>query len=150
MQRLGPVAFIVGALAVLPTGAGCDGKVIRLGAGTTALDGGSCPHAQVPASQILWIGDSWQLLPAGQEAHTDVRNLARAVGAIGPNDDYTTKAAAASTIAAIEQQYIMQEAATGNVQVVIMDGGTWDTINNDSSTTVNMVTQTFTELPPCG
>lgn len=146
MDRLSPVALIAGALAVLPTVAGCDGKVVRLGAGTTPIDGGSCPHAQVPASQVLWIGDSWQLLPAGQEAHTQVRNMARNAGAIGPSDDYTTKAASASTIAAIEQQYITQEAATGNVKVVVMDGGTWDTINNNTSTTVNTVTQTFTEL----
>jgi hypothetical protein len=72
--------------------------------------------------------------------------MARTTGAIGQSDDYTVKAAPATTIAAIEQQYITQEAATGNVKVVIMDGGTWDTINNDSSTTVTMVIQTFTEL----
>src|SRR5947209_336667 len=142
MDRLGPVAFIIGALAALPTGVGCDGKMIRLGAGTTLLDGGSCLHAQVPASQVLWIGDSWQLLPAGQETHTQIRNMARIAGAIGPSDDYAVKAAAASTIAAIEQQYITQEAATGNVKVVIMDGGTWDTISSDTSMTVSMVTQT--------
>jgi hypothetical protein len=142
MARSAAVAYIAGAVA-LAAAAGCDGKVIRLGNPPPPSDGSACPHAQVPASQVLWIGDSWQLLPAGQEAHTQVRNLARTANAIGPNDDYTVKAAPASTIAAIEQQYITQEASTGNVKVVIMDGGTWDTINNQSSTTV---IQTFTEL----
>jgi hypothetical protein len=143
MGRPVTYACIAGALVALAAVVGCDGKVIRLGEPSTPPDGGACPHAQVPATQVLWIGDSWQLLPAGQEAHTQVRNLARTANAIGPNDDYTIKAAPASTIAAIEQQYITQEAATGNVKVVIMDGGTWDTINNGSATTV---IPTFTEL----
>jgi hypothetical protein len=143
MARSASVAGVVAVAAILAAAAGCDGKVIRLGNPSTPSDGGACPHALVPASRVLWIGDSWQLLPAGQEAHTLVRNMARIAGAIGQNDDYTIKAAPASTIAAIEQQYITQEAATGNVSVVIMDGGTWDTINNGSAT---MVIQTFTEL----
>jgi hypothetical protein len=155
MDRLGPVALVVGALAALPTVAGCDGKVIRLGAGSTSLDGGSCPHAQVPASQVLWIGDSWQLLPTGAEAHTDVRNLARAAGAIGPNDDYTIAATAAAPMippatkggpTPVPTQYTAQEATATKVKVLIVDGGTWDTITNNNSATVNAVSDNFTQL----
>jgi hypothetical protein len=151
MGRPVTVACIAGALAALAAVVGCDGKVIRLGEPSTPSDGGACPHVQVPAGQVLWIGDSWQLLPAGQEAHTLVQSMARAAGAIGQNDVYTVKAAAASTIVAIEEQYITQEAANGNVKVVIMDGGTWDTINNNAnstelSATVTAVINNFTEL----
>jgi len=36
----------------------------------------ACPHAQVKAAEVLWIGDSWILVPGAQ--HTRVRDLARA------------------------------------------------------------------------
>ncbi len=155
MSRSGRVGLILGALAALPTAGGCGGEVIRLGTGGSAgHDGAACLHAQVPASQVLWIGDSWQLLPAGAEPHTDVRNLARIAGAIGPNDDYTIAAVAAAPMippatkggpAPVPTQYTTQE-AIAPVKVLIMDGGTWDTITNSSSTTVTGVANTFTQL----
>jgi hypothetical protein len=154
MARLAPLAFIAGALAVLAALSGCDGQVIRLGGGSMSVDGAACPHAQVPASQVLWIGDSWQLLPSGSEAHTEVRNLARAAGAIGPSDDYTIAAEAAAPMIVpttaggptpIPTQYAKQE-ASANVKVLIMDGGTWDTINSDTTTTVSNVIASFNRL----
>ena len=120
MPRWARVGFLV-ALAAL---AACDGKVIHLGNGRDG--GGPCPHAQVNASEVLWIGDSWILVPGSQ--HTRVRDAARAIGAIGANDDYTIGAAAASTMAAIADQYAAQQAGATKVKVLIMDGGTWDTI----------------------
>ena len=121
------------------TGA-CDGKSIHLGNGW--LDGGSCPHAQVKANEVLWIGDSWILVTGSQ--HTRVADLARAAGAIGPNDDYAIGAAAASTLATIANQYATREAGATKVKVVIMDGGTWDTIlANGSDASVNDVVNTF-------
>src|SRR3954449_12945431 len=112
MARLGPVTCIAGVLASLAVVAGCDGDRIKLGDG--------CPHAQVSASQVLWIGDSWVLVPGNQ--HTRVRDLARNSGAIGANDDYTVAAVAASPLAAIADQYAAQEAGAIKVKVVIMDG----------------------------
>ena len=124
------VGFLV-AVAALPA---CGGKTIHLGNGRT--DGAPCPHAQVAATEVLWIGDSWIFTPGGQQ--TRVRDLARAAGAIGPNDDYVFGAAAAATMAAIANQYATQEAGATKVKVLIMDGGTWDTIvanGSDASVT---------------
>jgi hypothetical protein len=114
------------ALAAL---AGCDGKVIHLGDGR--LDGGACPHAQVSGDGVLWIGDSWILVPGGQ--HTRVRDLAGAAGALGPNDDYVIAAVAASYMTMIASQYDAREAGATKVKVLIMDGGTWDTIQANNS-----------------
>jgi hypothetical protein len=111
----------------------CTGKTVHLGDG------------QVKASEVLWIGDSWILVPGSQ--HTRVRDLARAAEAIGPNDDYRIGAVAASTMAAIADQYAAAEAGATKVKVLIMDGGTWDTIQKGASdTTVNDVVDTFGRL----
>ena len=49
---------------------------------------------EVSASEVLWIGDSWVLVPGSQV--TRVRDLARATGAIGPSDDYVNAGAPAT------------------------------------------------------
>ena len=92
--------------------AACDGKMIHLGDGR---DGGVRAHAQVNADEVLWIGDSWILIPGSQ--HTRVRDSARVAGAIGPNDDYVIGAAPATTMAAIANQYAAQEAGATKVKV---------------------------------
>jgi|tagenome__1003787_1003787.scaffolds.fasta_scaffold20906919_3 hypothetical protein len=137
MARLVPVTCIAGVLASLAVVAGCDGDRIKLGDG--------CPHAQVSASQVLWIGDSWVLIPGNQ--HTGVRDRARTAQAIGPTDDYTIGAAAATTMAQIAGQYTAQESGATQVKVLIMDGGTWDTIlSNGSSASVSSVANTFSQF----
>ena len=112
------------------------------------------PHSQVPAGQVVWLGDSWVLVPNG-EPHTGVRDLARTAGAIGPSDDYTIDAVAAAPMvvpstnggpSAIPTQYASQEASATKVKVLIMDGGTWDTITDNSSATVTNVADSFTQL----
>jgi len=136
---------------------GCGDKLIRLGDQTAELGGGGavgssgasatggstmvagpggeggvsgsnapCPHAQVLASEVLWIGDSWVNDPGTQNSR--VRDLARAAGAIGSNDDYTVLAAAAADMAAVAKQYDTRESGATKVKVLIMDGGTWDGI----------------------
>jgi hypothetical protein len=120
----------------------CDGKTIHLGNGR---DAATCSHARVSASEVLWIGDSWVLFPGNQ--HTRVRDLARATGAIAASDDYAIGAVAAAPIAGIADQYASQEAGATKVKVLIMDGGTWDTIvANGSSDTVTSVVTTFNQL----
>jgi hypothetical protein len=121
------LALVSGGLA------GCGGREVRLGDGVAGLDGGGsdgggiCPHAQTKAAEVLWIGDSWIAMPGTQ--HARVRDLARAVGAMGPNDDYVVLATGAgTTMAVIADQYNTQEAGTTKVRVLIMDGGGWDTI----------------------
>ena len=104
--------------------------MIHLGDGR---DGGPCAHAQVNANEVLWIGDSWILIPGGQT--TRVRDLARAAGAIGPNDSYVIGAAPATTMPTIAGQYDTQEAGATKVKVLIMDGGTWETIQASNAGT---------------
>jgi len=124
-------------LAVATTLAACGGRAIHLG--------GACPHAQVSANEVLFIGDSWVLVTGSQ--HTRVRDLARDAGAIGPNDDYVIGAAPATTMATIANQYATQEAGATKVKVVIMDGGTWDTLlANGSDASVSAVDATFKQL----
>ena len=109
--------------------AGCGGdKVVHLGKGK---DGGGCPTARVAANEILWIGDSWILTPGNQV--TDVRNLARDAGAIGRTDDYVVAAAPAATMATIATQYDARQAGSIKVKVLILDGGTWETLNSMGS-----------------
>lgn len=149
------------ALAALP---GCDDELIRLGAGANgpdaaAVEGGadattdtpaddaaaSCPHATVAAAEVLWIGDSWINVPGGQL--TGVRDLARAAGAIGPGDDYLVGAAPGATINTIANQYATQEATATKVKVLIMDGGTIDTIAaTGSDASVTAVVASFNQL----
>jgi hypothetical protein len=144
MTRPGPVIQIICGLAAALAIAGCNGQVIRLGG--SADSGAPCAHAQVPANEVLWMGDSWVIVPNGKP-HTDVRDLARAAGAIGPTDDYTIGAAAATTMAQIAAEYSAQEATATKPKVLIMDGGTWDTITNGTATaTITGVVSTFTQL----
>jgi hypothetical protein len=140
------IVAAVAAITVWAAFAGCDGKVIRLGGESTPVEGGACAHAQVPANQVLWTGDSWQLVPVGAEAHTDVLAMARTAGAAGLTENYAVAAAPATTMAQIAAQYTSQEATATKVKVLIMDGGTWDTITNNSATTVNDVATTFNDL----
>ena len=142
MARLAPVGRIACFLIVLVASGACDGKTIHLGNGR---DGAPCAHAEVNANEVLWIGDSWVLVTGTQ--HTRVRDLARASSAIGPTDDYVIGAMPAATMAAIANQYSMQEAGPTKVKVVIMDGGTWDTlVANGSDASVNSVATTFAQF----
>ncbi|HEY2407471.1 MAG TPA: SGNH/GDSL hydrolase family protein [Polyangiaceae bacterium] len=140
--RLGGLCLAFAAVSA------CGGEKIRLGDGTLSPELGgadaasACPHAQVAANAVAWIGDSWVNIPGIQ--HTRVRDLARAIGAIGPNDDYVDLAASAATIAMVSSQYDMAEASSTPVQVLIMDGGTWDTIlSGGSAASVSSVVSAF-------
>lgn len=130
-------------MLVLAAISGCSGRAIQLGDGPA---GDACPHAQVKATEVLWIGDSWVTTSEAQR----VRDLARAAGAIGPNDDYAVSAAPGTTMVQIAEQYNAYESGSNRVEVLIMDGGGWDTItsalaNTPLDTTVATVGQTFTQ-----
>jgi len=91
------------------------------------------------------MGDSWINVPGGQL--TGVRDLARAIQAIGPNDDYTVTAVGGASMSAIAAQYATQEATATKPKVVIMDGGTIDTIAAaGSDASVAAVVSTFQQL----
>jgi hypothetical protein len=120
----------------------CGGERIRLGdgplveaaaagqgtggAGASTGGNGDCLPEPVLAGEVLWIGDTWILIPGAQ--HTRIRDLARAAGALGPNEDYVNRAAAATDMATIAKQYQTQESGATKVKVLLMDGGTWDPI----------------------
>ncbi|HET9959937.1 MAG TPA: SGNH/GDSL hydrolase family protein [Polyangiaceae bacterium] len=121
------------------------------GASTTtsgsAGEGGmtSCSHGLIQANQVLWIGDSWVTLPG--EQHLAVRDFARAAGAIGMDEDYVVLATPAAGIEAISKQYEAQQSTTNPPKVVIMDGGTWDTlVDNGAEETVAAVVVSFERL----
>jgi hypothetical protein len=124
--------------------AGCNGKVIHLGDGR-GDGGGSCVRGQVNADEVLWIGDSWILMPGNQR--TRVRDLARVAGALSQSEDYVNAAVAAATMADIANQYATREAGATKVKVLIMDGGTWDTIvGNGSQASVTAAANAFTQF----
>ena len=158
-SRLGVVAvsFVGAALS------GCADHLIRLGTGPSnadAADAGQwtdggidsatsdgatpCLRAAVAADEVLWIGDSW-MGPGVQE--TAVRDQARLSGAIGPNDDYTVTAMPGARMSDIASQYRMQEAMSTKFKVLIMDGGTIDTIaTQGSAASVAAVAMTFNQF----
>jgi hypothetical protein len=77
--------------------------------------------ALVNANEVVWIGDSWIQIPGIQ--HTRVRDLARAAGVIGANEDFVDLAVSGSTLETICQQYYTREAGSVKVKVLLMDGG---------------------------
>jgi hypothetical protein len=144
VPRTGPVGGIACFLVALAATGGCHDELIHLGNGRQPADGG-CPHAQVSASEVLWIGDSWVLMPGSQR--TRVRDLARLANAIGPSEDYVNAAAPATTMSAIANQYNAREAGATKVKVLLMDGGTWDTIQgNGSDASVTTAWSAFTQF----
>jgi hypothetical protein len=120
--------------------AGNTGTGASAGRATTGAD--TCQHGQVQANEVVWIGDSWIQIPGTQ--HTRVRDLARAAGTIGPNEDYVDLAVSGSPIATIVNQYDTRESGATKVKVLLMDGGGIDTIQgNGSQTSVTNVVNTF-------
>ena len=109
------------------SGAGGSRMVVRPGDDGGAAGGSrACPHRQVLASEVLWIGDSWINIPGLQ--HDRVRDLALAAEAIDDGEEYVNSSAAASNMAAVAKQYDARESGATKVKVVLMDGGTWDPI----------------------
>jgi hypothetical protein len=171
MISAAPVARLTG-FAIAFVAASCGGERIRLGdapdativtagsvgqggetaasggfGGSTAASGGAgtCDNAPVNANEVLWIGDTWVTIPGNQ--HTRVRDFARASGAIGPDEDYAVLAAPFASMEAIAVQYETQQTGPTEVKVLIMDGGTWDTIvANGSDASINATTAMFAQL----
>jgi hypothetical protein len=87
------------------------------------------------ANEVLWIGDSWIEFPGTQLSR--MRELAELAGAIGPNEAYVSRATVAgASIADVADQYEAQQASGTPVKVLLMNGGTWDTINGASVASV--------------
>jgi hypothetical protein len=57
-----------------------------------------------------------------------VRDLARAAGVIGQNEDYVDLAVSGSTLETICNQYYTRQSGSVKVKVLIMDGGGIDMI----------------------
>jgi hypothetical protein len=130
------IGRIAGLLAAVAAMTGCGGKRIHLGDGNCAA---------VNADEVLWIGDSWILIPGTQQ--TGVRDAARDAGAIGLADDYVVAAQPAAFMADIATQYDTRQAGAVKVEVLIMDGGTWDTLTaNGSDASVAGAASTFTQF----
>jgi hypothetical protein len=73
-----------------------------------------------------------------------VSELARAAGALAPGEDYVIAAAAGATIADVQAQYVERQSGPTKVKVLIMDGGTFDTIlRGPSDAVIADVVSTF-------
>ncbi len=113
--------------------------------GAAGSAGAPCESGTVAADEVVWIGDSWVTLPGDQ--HNRVRDLARNAGAIAATEDYVILAEAAAGIDAIVQQYATQQAGPTKIKVLIMDGGTWDTLTAGATdASVNKVVTTFKQF----
>jgi hypothetical protein len=112
----------------VPSGGGGGGSS---GTIDPAAGAGSCLRGQVAADEVLWIGDTWVLLPQGRAARERVRDHARAAQVIDDMASYASAAEPATFLSDIVQQYEERQAGTTKVKVLLMDGGTWDTIIAD-------------------
>ena len=107
-----------------------------------AAGGETCVRGSTAANEVLWIGDSWIEFPGTQL--TRLRELALLAGTIDEDESYATRAVAAASIAAIVEQYEAQQASGPPVKVLLMNGGTWDTVNEgDDDAIVARVVATF-------
>lgn len=122
---------------------GGSGGADRPGSGGEG--GATCERGRVHPDEVVWIGDSWVTIPSTQ--HTRVRDLARAAGALGPDEDYVILAAPSTSIAAIANQYSSRQAGPTKVKVLIMDGGTWDTLTaGGSESSISKAASGFKQL----
>lgn len=132
------------ALAILAA-SGCGSEKIRLGDAGSENGTTTCSPGNVKANEVVWLGDSWVTMPGIQYKH--VEELARAAKVLGPNDEYVVLAAAAAGIDDVVNQYESREMGPTKVKVLIMDGGTWDTLNTGGSdASVAKVVSTFKQL----
>jgi hypothetical protein len=140
--RLGDVEDAGGAPGIGAAGGSVAGAA---GVDSTAGEGGSsgaaCVSGSTEADEVLWIGDSWITLPGTQLSR--LRELAQLAGAIGPNESYATRAIAAASIADVVDQYEAQQASGTPVKVLLMNGGTWDTLNGASVASVMVTFEQF-------
>lgn len=126
------------------TSAVTGGSVADASSDAGSLPAG-CQRDRVSGDEVLWVGDSWLTIPGTQR--TQVESLARAAGALGTDESYVSAAAPASTLAAIAEQYAERQSGDPKVRVLIMDGGTWDTIlTNAAQASIRNVTSTFQQF----
>jgi len=104
-------------------------------AGTT-----SCPRGAVEADEVLWIGDSWAEYPV---EHARLEELALAAGALDVGETYPSSARAAAFLSDVVAQYETRQAGMPKVKVLLMNGGTWDTIMGGSPATVATAFEQF-------
>ncbi len=85
-------------------------------AGEPATGGGTaaCASEQVLANEVVWIGDSWIILPGTQ--HTRLTELARAAGTLGPDEDYSFDLPnCAAGMGGVAQQYAMAQSGATKI-----------------------------------
>jgi hypothetical protein len=94
---------------------------------------------------VLWIGDTWILIPGTQ--HERVREHAFMAGILGPDEDYENRAEPSTFLSDIVGQYEAQQAGPTKVKVLLMDGGTFDTIMaGGSAASVTAVASEFEQF----
>jgi hypothetical protein len=118
------------------------------GAGSPAGGAGGdvgCERGQVEPNEVVWIGDSWITLPGTQ--YQRVNELALEADALAPGEEYARVAAAGAYIDDVREQYVQRQAGSPKIKVLIMDGGTFDTVQRGTGDDVILhVLESFAEL----
>ncbi len=146
-----------GAATGAVSGGGASGGVSGASggvSGASGMDAGpddaagapdSCQPGLVKANEVVWIGDTWIYFPGDQ--YTRVQDYARNAGALGDGEGYVVLAQPSHFMADVAQQYRSREAGSTKVKVLVMDGGTWDTIiGGGSDASVATAADNFAEL----
>ena len=79
----------------------------------------ACPHGEIKANDLLFIGDSF--LALSRQIPRDIETHARSIGTLGANESYRDASVSGTVISQISQAYSTEEARSP-VKVVIMDG----------------------------
>lgn len=144
MRVAASLRLTIAAIAML-VATGCSGKRLRLGDGAAPSEAVTCETSGISGAEVLWIGDSWITIPGVQ--YRRVEELARAAGALAPGDEYAVEATEAKRLSEIRAQYERRQVGAIVPKVLIMDGGTWDTIVDvGSDASVTSVIETFQQF----
>jgi hypothetical protein len=105
----------------------------------------SCERGLVNADEVVWIGDTWITIPGDQ--YTIVQDHAILTDALEEGEEYVILARGFQTMADIAEQYRTRQAGSTKVKVLVMDGGTFETIQgNASAASVASATDAFEQL----
>jgi hypothetical protein len=100
--------------------------------------GPTCEAKPINADQVVWLGDTWITFPPPSSYQQSiVRDHAREAGAIAMDEDFVMAdgAGSAALMSDVANQYKKaRDGSSTPIKVLLMDGGTLDTIQGMGST----------------
>jgi hypothetical protein len=145
----GPAAGAAG----MSTGSAGIGSAGTAGMAGTAGSGGSgagtggqtCLRGQVAADELVFIGDTWVEYPGTLLSRFEEHAID--AGTLSAGEHFEELAAAAVGLSAIVDQYEARQEESPKIKVLVMDGGTWDTLNaGGSQESVDRVVTVFEQF----